>query len=334
MKLDPVDLTSRPQRLFLADLGALEEELAHRELSGSLVAGGAYVVVGAVSFGAHTTAVKYGYTLGLAPLEVLGGEFVLAAVFFGISLLLNRSLVRLRRREIAKTIAWGLVGVGGTSVSLYLALAHVRVAVAVALLFQYLLWVFLLEFLFHRRRPRTAQWVAAGLIGTGAILASGVTEGGGLVSSPIGIAFGLISGICYGSFLFGNRELGGIGTPLQRSTIMAVPLASIMMVFALAGFPTLPAGNLFTLEVVGILALAALLGQILPLWCFSHGVPRVGAPVAGVLASIELPIASFVSLLVLHEALSPVRWLGIVAITLAVILANLQNPLRPRRSVE
>jgi drug/metabolite transporter (DMT)-like permease len=226
-------------------------------------------------------------------------------------------------RGFFRVSLWGVIGGGGTALCLYLALRTLSVSLSIVLLFQYLPWVFLLEFIFRKKRPRQRQWLALALIWMGTLLAAGVGISDWNRATVTGVAMGLLSGVCYGSFLFKAREFGNIGTPALRSLVMCVIISALALVGILIGGVPIwdfPEGKFW--EFWLFMGILAIVGQVIPLFSYSKGIPLIGSSLAGVVASIELPVATVVSALVLNELVAPVQWIGVGLITFAIVLAN------------
>jgi drug/metabolite transporter (DMT)-like permease len=309
----------------------LSERLPETPPPSAAARGAMLVLFGAAAFGLHTTTVKYAFSLGANAAQVMFWEFFLAAGILAVlAAPVLRQSVKLPPRQIRKVAFWGAAGAGGTALALYLALERLPVALSVTLLFQYLPWLFLLERVIHRKRPTRRQWLALGLVWGGTFLAAGLQREDWLAAGPAGVAFGLLSAVCYGTFLFKFRELGTIGTPVFRSLVMCATVAALCAVVGLvAGLPMFALSSPQLGLLVAVLLVTTMLGQVIPLFAFSKGVPLAGAALAGIVASIELPVATVFSFVALGEVVAGPRWLGVALIAAAVALANL--PERRRR---
>lgn len=286
--------------------------------------GSGLILVAAICFGFQSSLIKKLFLLGSNPFQVIFYELALASLVLGaVSLALRSRVAAMTPREAGRVLLWGAIGVGGTGLGLYGAVQRLPVALAIVLLFSYLPWVFLLEFLFLRIRPSLKRWSALGLILAGTALATGVLAVPVQSLDSPGILMGLAGGVCYGTFIFAARPLGGLGTPLRRSFVIC---GGTCLLFALAGLfrpdmvflpPREDLGAFVTLLVT-----VTFLGQIIPLLAFSRGIPVIGGSLAAIIASVELPVASLVAVLLLGEALLPTQWGGVFLITLGVVVAN------------
>lgn len=286
--------------------------------------GGGLVLLAAACFGFQSSLVKKLLLLGSNPFQVLFYELVLASLVLGAACLIcGTRLTAMSPRELGRVLLWGAIGVGGTGLGLYGAVQRIPVALAIVLMFYYVPVVFLLEFLYLKIRPSAKRWTALGMILGGTLLATDVLAVSWDNLDTAGLALGLASGICYGSFIFAARRLGTIGTPLGRSfvissgTCLLFAMVGVIRPFLVFSPPEESVGTFLLLIVV-----VTFMGQVIPLLAFSRAIPLLGGALAAIIASVELPVASLVAFLLLGEQLRLVQWVGIVLIALAVVVAN------------
>lgn len=70
-------------------------------------------------------------------------------------------------------------------------------------------------------------------------------------------------------------------------------------------------------------------GAFLPPVLFAIGVPHIGEGLTGILGASELPVAVFLSAIVLHEHVSALQWAGVMLVMLGVALPELMRRIRP-----
>lgn len=286
--------------------------------------GGGLILLAATAFGLQSSLVKKLLLIGSNPFQVLFFELALASLLFAVASLFIRGWrLLMPLSEAGRVLPWGVIGVGGTGLALYGAVDRIPIALAIVLLFYYVPWVFLLEFLFLKIKPSAKRWAALALILAGTVLASDVLAVAWENVEIGGVLMGLGSGVCYGTFIFASRGLGGMGTPLSRSFVIC---AGTLCLFALAGLVR-PAAVFVPPEesLAGFLLLivtVTLLGQVIPLLAFSRAIPIIGGSLAAIIASVELPVACLVAFLLLGEPLGFWQWAGVFLITAAVVAAN------------
>ena len=62
-----------------------------------------------------------------------------------------------------------------------------------------------------------------------------------------------------------------------------------------------------------------LFGVVVPVICFSIGVPKVGTGLGTILGAAELPTAIIASITLVHEVVTVMQWIGIIVILLGIL---------------
>jgi drug/metabolite transporter (DMT)-like permease len=275
------------------------------------------VFLGACSYGILSTFVKFAYGAGFAPEEVSGGQMFFGMVGMWILALLFSN------RKISGKQALMLMGVGTmsgfTGVFYYQSLQYVQASIAIVLLFQFTWIGVLVEALLERRRPGKEKVIALVLLAVGTILAGNVFAGS-LEFSFVGIIYGLLSAVTYALFILFSGKAAGDVHPYMRAAAML--LGSVIVTFCIYPPALLIKGSLGEGLFVWVLLLA-LFGAMIPSLFFTMGVPHIGGGLATILSAAELPMAIFMSSVVLHEDVSALQWLGVVIILLGIAVPEL-----------
>ena len=66
-----------------------------------------------------------------------------------------------------------------------------------------------------------------------------------------------------------------------------------------------------------------LFGVVVPVICFSIGVPKVGTGLGTILGAAELPTAIIASITLVHEVVTFMQWIGIIVILLGIFTPQL-----------
>ena len=61
-----------------------------------------------------------------------------------------------------------------------------------------------------------------------------------------------------------------------------------------------------------------LFGVVVPVICFSIGVPKVGTGLSTILGATELPTAIIASITLVHEVVTFMQWIGIIFILVGI----------------
>ncbi len=171
------------------------------------------------------------------------------------------------------------------------------------------------------RQPLSRRWAlgaTAGVLGVLALALAhpGEEATGGSGAQPVlGIALGLLAGVTYALYSWGAARVMRRGLP-SRPVMGAVFGAGgvlLLPVLLLTGAPIVASWS--NLAAVAYLALVPMfLGYVL----FGRGLAAVPASTATTLSLLEPAVAALIAVLVLHEHLPPLGWVG-----MGILLASL-----------
>ncbi|MDQ6418023.1 DMT family transporter [Paenibacillus sp. LHD-117] len=301
------------------------------------------VFLGAASYGILSTfvvlAYGHGYTLG----EVVGCQMMVGFLLtWALSAYLGkrkkRKAVNLGVQQSATPSMEGTVSVRNVKMSwkqklllmvsgmptaitgllYYESLRYIPASVAILLLFQFTWIGVLMQAIRLRRRPEGTIYLTLAILLGGTILAAGVMEQGAGGFHLWGVALGLLAAVSYSLFMLFSGKAVPDAEPAVRSKWMM--FGAMVFVFVLFPPQFLWNGELFSELLLFGLLLGAF-GAFIPPLLFAYGVPHIGEGMAGILGAAELPVAVFLSSLVLHEEVSFLQWLGV-----AVVLAGVAFP--------
>jgi len=249
---------------------------------------------------------------GLVAIRMLGAAVLLMAV----------ARPRWPRPWTASFAALAILGLVGSQVTYLEALFYTNVTTATLLQFLFLPMVVAYE-VAAGAITFSARWAALlALAGAGTILLIGVVSprGFGILVTPLGLLFGLLSAVSGAYYTIATRRFVQTESPLWVTT----------WGFFLGGLVTLPFGA-YTLwqyhwpgSVPGLALLGGLIlfvviaGTLLAFSLFIYGLRRLTATEAGVAASFEPIVASAAGLLLLGVALTSYQYLGGGLIVVAV----------------
>jgi len=281
------------------------------------------VLLGAASYGVMSPIVKTAIADGwdvraLTFAQVSGGALMLWA------LLLARSKFRLSMKMRPGVwlllAAIGIAGLSLTTLFYNQSLARLDASLAIVLLFQYTWITILLESIRARRWPAGSEWLAVLLIFAGTILAVGILERSIGHWDGTGLLLGLLSAVSYSLFFFLSGFLPPSLEPLAKSAVMAT--ASLAFIGLAQGIGTWTTEGTAAVPLVAWGLLLGLLGIALPTVCFNAGIPRIGAGLAALLGSLELPVAVLAAYVLLGEPLSWWQGAGVVLIVAGILAAQ------------
>lgn len=247
----------------------------------------------------------------LGPLAVNAVRQIVAAVAL---LAIARPSLAGRRPVLGLAVLLGLV-MGLMNTTVYLTVDRLGVGLAITFEFLGPLAVALLG---SRRWLDVVSAVAA--LGGVVLLTLGP-----VAIDPVGIATGLVSAACWGTYIVLNRRLGAAMPGVEGSAIAATVAA---IVFAPIGIITL-FGRELTLVAIGSAVVAGLLSSAVPYAIDMIALRRVSARMFGLLMSANPAIAALAGLVLLGQRLALAQWAGLALVCAACALAlGLAGPAR------
>ncbi|MFF2480009.1 DMT family transporter [Paenibacillus sp. NPDC058071] len=298
----------------------------------------AAILMGSTCFGLLSTIAVLAYGRGFQLGEVVGSQ-----LFFGFLLSLVLYLIqtwRMRKQKqqdaSIKTrhdkLSWKqklmLVSAGFplalAGLVYFKSLSYVPASVAIILLFQFIWIGALIQAIKSRRFPNrlTVMVIAVLLIGT--VLAAGLLEEGIKSWNPLGILLGLGAALFYSLFIL----MSGSAVPKAPAPTRAVWMLAggMTLIFVLYPPAFLVNGKIFGELLVFGFALG-FIGSFIPPLLFAYGVPHVGEGMASILGAVELPVAVLSSFFILHESISPLRWVGVLIVLISTALPEIARRL-------
>ncbi len=143
-----------------------------------------------------------------------------------------------------------------------------------------------------------------------------------------GILFGLLAAITFSLYIFASGRVS-TEVPIYSKSFLMTTSATL---FVCIMFPptylidgTLQAGLWKYALILGFF------GVVIPVICFSIGIPKVGTGLGTILGAVELPTAVIASITLVHEVVSPLQWLGIVCILLGIFIPQMLNVRKERQ---
>ncbi|MEO5805132.1 EamA family transporter [Devosia sp.] len=229
---------------------------------------------------------------GVAALRVAISALLLA-------LFLQPWKLRLTREQWPALIGYGLM-LGLMNVLIYQAFAYIPLGVAISI---EVTGPLVLALLGSRKRLDFA-WIALAAVGLALLPLGSVT--GGL--DWRGVGFALTAGACWATYVtLGARVASGgmrsVSAGMVAAAVIVVPLGA-----SRAGT------ELLSSQALSVGLLVAVMSSAVPYLLDIYALKRLPTKVFGVMMSASPAVSALAGFFVLHEALTLVQWLGIVAI--------------------
>ncbi|MCI9888024.1 EamA family transporter [Micrococcales bacterium 31B] len=287
------------------------------------------------------TSLLWGTTGTAATFAPDAGPLAIGAAALGIGGLLQAAVAipALRRSRASLRARLGVVVLGAMAVAVYplafySSMHYAGVAIgSVISLASAPLASGLLERLVDAS-PLSRWWVlAAGLgIAGSTVLCASKLEGpaADATSSFIGIGLGLVAGATYAvySWVVHGLMRSGIDRPAAMGSVFGTGGALLLPVLLLTGAPLVASAQ--NLAVAGYMALVPMFVGYL---VFGYGLTKVTASTATTVTLTEPAIATVLAVAVVGERLSPLGWMGLCVIGIALLIlafapANAASPPR------
>jgi DME family drug/metabolite transporter len=165
------------------------------------------------------------------------------------------------------------------------------------------------------RRPLSRRWVIGAALGVLGVVALAIARTGGAESAtgtggarPLaGVALGLLAGLTYALYSWGAARTMGRGLPSSSvmGAVFGIGGLLLLPVLLLTGAPIVASWHNFT-AVAYLAAVPMFIGYVL----FGRGLSAVPASTATALSLLEPAVAAVIAVLVLHEGLPALGWVG------------------------
>lgn len=277
-------------------------------------------LVGAM-WGLHGPAIKFAIAAGFTSQQLAVGEYLVGMSVFGAVVAWQR------QKPPADARFWkllGLAGVIGCGVPFFLFRAYQLgpVSIGATLLFLYVPFTQLLNWMITRQAPEGREVFSAVLVVTGAVLAMDVTgfaEAENLRGAPSAVA----AAFCFAAFFVTTSRLGYSGTPALRSFICCLISGGLLLGLAVVGrWDLTPEVASPEIGAVWLISLG-LFGQVVPIFLMVHFGPRTGSGLGSILTATELPVAVAASVALLGDPLGKWQVAGVLLVLVGIVWPHL-----------
>jgi len=300
-----------------------------------------FAAISAVAFGSAGVAAKAAMTaagpqltpLWLAQFRITGAALVLLLIV-GVSRWLRPALQQVvwTPRAIVAVIAYGVIGFVAIQVMYFVAIS--RMPVGVALLIEYTspalvaLWALLVQ----RRPQHRAVWLAIGAAMVGLMLIARPWQGFAL--DTVGVGAALLAAVASATyFLIGDALKGQVPGPQLAGFGAAAGAVVLGVTQSWSDFPWQLLGRRGELGGVPVpvwllLAVVVLVGTVLAYLTGIAALRRLPAPIAAVVATMEVVVAAVSAWVLLGEQLSAWELAGGALLLAGAVVAQ-RSPARP-----
>ena len=281
------------------------------------------VLIGAISYGIPASIFKMATNNGVLPANLLVAQVCCAALMLTVLNIYRqrKKAFQLTHLNRGKLLLSGLA-MASTNSFYFASLQYVSVAVSAVLLMQSVWIAMLFGFIFKRNIPSRSQLLSVAFIMVGTVLATQLLSSD-ISLSWIGVLLGLGAGVTYAGTIMVTNSVAKEADPIQRATYVSIGASFFLLLFWGYQLEFVQVEQLFQWAPI-----IAIFTAVLPLICFSKGMPALSPSLGGILSSIELPSAIIFAYLLLGEKISLLQIIGILIILFAICLPNLKSLLR------
>lgn len=276
------------------------------------------VFLGGCSYGVVSTFVKLAYRNGFTASEVTGSQYFLgAAMLWLVAIFVPK--IKLPAKQWAILLISGVpMGLTGILYNQYLKYSNASFAIILLLQFT---WMNLgLQYFFDNKIPKRKNVIAIIVIFWGSALAAGIFKSA-ITLSWLGIAWGLLAALSFATFIYVSGRTSVPIHPIYKSVIMTSGAAIVVLVLMP---PMFLFNGVLTNGLIEYGILTGLFGSVIPPILFNIGMPKARS-LGNILSASELPMAVFMSTLVLHETINYSQWIGVLLILAGIVYPNLEK---------
>ncbi len=279
-----------------------------------------YIIIASVLWGTSGIFVHYLAPYGFSSVQMTALRGIVSAIaFVAYALLRDRSLFRTTPKEFI-TFAFSGIFIFGTATCYYASMQASSVSTAVVLMYTAPIFVMAFSVAFFGERMNLLKGLSVVCMLIGCALVSGVL--GGITFNPVGILFGLASGILYSAYnIFAKIEMMHHSNPVSASLYCFI-------VMGIVAFACSNPSELFSLiaaspgEIIPLGIGIGICTSVLPYFLYTLSLRDLPAGTATTLGIIEPMAATVFSVVFLGEGVSALSLCGILLILGAVMILN------------
>ncbi len=282
-----------------------------------------FIMIAVLFWGVSATAAKYLFTHNVDTLIIVQTRSSLAfLLLFGYFVVSNRSVFRIRLRDLGSLIPLGVIGIAATNYLYYFTVKETTVATAILIQYTAPVMVTLYATFFHEERFTKIKFFALALSMIGCFLAVSGGDVSTIRLQGLGLVTGIGSAITYSFMIIMSKHI------LQRYkqwTMLIYAFGFAMLFWLCINTPLDIMAKNYSLHDWGIFLLFSICSILIPYSFFAAGLRLVQASRASIVSTLE-PVTAIVSAyLFIGEKLNSVQALGAIVVLAAVGLLEIKR---------
>ena len=283
----------------------------------------ACVLVAGALWGCISLFVRQLDAAGLAAIDITGVRMVVGAVgMLVVLLVVDRSRLRIRLRDIWLFAGMGIVSITLFNICYFTCMTISEASVAVVLLYTSPIFVMLMSALFFKERVTPRKIAALAITFLGCALVAGVL-GGAVRLTPFALAAGIASGFFYATYsIFGRVALARYDTLTITFYAFVFGAIACLLVGDPAATVHLAASDP---SMVGWYLGLGVVCTIAPYLLYTAGLKHLETSKAAIFATVEPLVGALLGIFAYGESAGPLKVAGMACILAAVLLANSES---------
>lgn len=213
------------------------------------------------------------------------------------------------------------LGVAGNFTFYFISIAEGSVAVAATLMYCAPVYVFLVSFALKLEVSTPFKWAAVLVVILGVVLLTRIYDVGAAAITPVGVAAGLLSGMCYAIFIFGFKFATPHGSP---QAILVIAFTVLITILIWPSDLNQAVAALKTPNWPFFLALGVF-GAGLSFILYVVGIEGTRPTTASIVAMIEPITASLFAVAIMNESLAGLQLVGMGMILLTATAMSIHS---------
>lgn len=279
-----------------------------------------YMFLSAFCFSLMGILSKLIFKFGISSLDLIVMQNIIQVLVLGLYHAFRKFKdLKLGIKDLKIISVQGLLGSVPVLIFYYVAIQRLNASIACLLLFTNPIFITLYYIVIEKQKAGTFKVIAVAATFVGSIMVLNITPQNIGALDMIGIAAGFLSSISYAFYnVYAEKKLGSYspGAILFYCSLVVVIFVSIIN----PGFYT--RGYITNIELMGYVSILAVAASILPVVFLYSGISILGAQIASVVATAEIPFTLLLSSIVLSEKLTLIQIIGSIMIMTAIVLLN------------
>ena len=284
-------------------------------------------IISGILWGSTGPFVRMLVAAGLNNITVFFSRVLIASILlFFFLLIYNRSLLRIKIKDIWMFALAGGVGTLGLNICYNESILHLSLSLAAVLLALMPVYVVIIAAIVFKEKITSKKVICMILAFAGCVLVSGVLEQSGQNLTVTGILIGVLSGVLYSFYSIFSRVAGDRGYHAFTIIFYSMLIAMIVLI----PFADWNALGTYVAEApaahTGILVVHSLLSSVLPYIFFTIGLIYAETGTASILGAAGEPAAATIFGLIIYAEVPSVLSIAGLVLTIIALALLVRTP--------